>query len=144
MARGRVAPPRRVLVTSTLDGGMATIPLTITCECGEAHRTELGQVVSCTCGRRYDTTELDQSRLIGVRHSQLKMRVYITCGTLLIGGGAAAMYFVWGLRGVAIGVPIIGLLWFRVIAPVVRKRVFYGAGELPTWKLEANEVEPER
>ncbi len=123
---------------------MAMIPLTITCECGETHSTELGKVVICGCGRSYDTTELDQNRLTKVRHSQLKMRLYITCGTLLIGGGAAVTYFLWGPRGMAVSVPITGLLWFRLIAPIVRRRVFYGAGELPNWKLESSEVEPER
>ena len=74
----------------------------------------------------------------------MKMRLYITFGLLFIVGGAAITFFLWGPRGIAVSIPITGLLWFRVIAPVVRKRVFYGAGELPTWKLEATEVEPER
>lgn len=122
---------------------MAEIPLTIRCECGETHSAKLGARVRCSCGRTYDTAELDQTRLVGVRHSQAKIRLYITFGLLLMAAGAMVTYVLWGARGVAVGIPITGLLWFRVIGPVVRKRVFYGAGELPTWQLKGSKSEPE-
>lgn len=122
---------------------MPVIPLTIRCDCGQTHSTELGQVVRCTCGRTYDTTELDQTRLAGVRHSQAKIRLYITFGVLLMAAGALVTYMLWGARGVAVGIPVTGLLWFRLIGPVVRKRVFYGAGELPTWQLKGSKSEPD-
>lgn len=116
---------------------MADIPLTVTCECGQAHAVQLGDRIECACGRTYDTRGLDQGRLFGVRHAQAKIRLYITFGILLMAAGAFAAYTVWGLRGIAVGIPVTGLLWFRVIGPIVRKRVFYGAGELPTWQLES-------
>lgn len=122
---------------------MADIPLTVTCECGRAHSVQLGDRVTCECGRTYDTRELDQARLFGVRHAQAKIRLYITFGILLMAAGAFAAYTVWGLRGIAVGIPVTGLLWFRLIGPVVRKRVFHGAGELPTWQLGASRSEAE-
>jgi hypothetical protein len=44
---------------------------------------------------------------------------------------------------VAIGLPASAISWFRLIGPIVRRRVFYGAGELPTWRLKSTKVEPE-
>lgn len=123
---------------------MPAIPITLKCECGEMLKADLGDQVKCRCGRSYDTTELEQSRLAGVRHSQAKMRIYITVGTLFIVGAAAIAFGFWGLRGVAVAVPASGLFWFRLIGPIVRRRVFYGAGELPTWQLEASKAEPEQ
>ncbi len=116
---------------------MVEIPLTIRCDCGTTHSVTLGGTVTCGCGREYDTSELDQARLMGVRHAQAKIRLYITFGLVLIVGIAATAYFAWGIRGVAVGLPVGALVWFRLIGPRVRKRVFYGAGELPSWQLRA-------
>jgi hypothetical protein len=123
---------------------MSAIPITLRCECGRAHSVEIGEEVRCECGRSYDTRSLDQTRLARVRHSQAKMRVYVTCGTLFIVAIAALTYAMWGLRGTAVGIPVSGLIWFRVIGPIFRRRVFYGAGELPSWQLESSKVEPEQ
>lgn len=117
---------------------MPEIPLTIRCECGETHAAVLGQHVRCVCGRVYDTTKLDQTRLGGVRGSQARMRLYMTLGVLLIVGGALVTYILWGPRGVAVAIPVAGLIWFRFLGRWLRPRVFHGAGELPSWRLNAS------
>ena len=122
---------------------MPEIPITLRCECGQTHSVELGDDVQCSCGRSYDTRTLDQARLTGVRRSQAKMRLYITFGLLFIVGISFTAFALWGLKGVAIGLPASAIAWFRLIGPVVRRRVFYGAGELPTWQLESTKAEPE-
>jgi hypothetical protein len=122
---------------------MAEIPITLRCECGQAHSVELGDHVQCSCGRSYDTRTLDQARLMGVRRSQAKMRLYITFGLLFIVGISFTAFALWGVKGIAIGLPASAIAWFRLIGPVVRRRVFYGAGELPTWQLESTKAEPE-
>jgi hypothetical protein len=119
------------------------IPITLRCECGQAHSVELGDQVQCSCGRSYDTRTLDQARLVRVRRSQAKMRLYITFGLIFIVGISLTTFAVWGLKGVAIGLPASAIAWFRLIGPVVRRRVFYGAGELPTWQLESTKTEAE-
>lgn len=131
------------LALSRLGLGMAAIPITLRCECGQTHSAKLGDHVACPCGRTYDTATLEQTRLFGVRHSQAKMRIYITFGTLFIVGVAAVTFAIWGMKGIAIGIPASGLFWFRLIGPIVRRRVFHGAGELPTWQLAASKAEPE-
>ena len=107
------------------------------------HQVELGDQVQCACGKSYDTRTLDQTRLMGVRRSQAKMRLYITFGLIFIVGISFATFALWGLKVVAIGLPASALAWFRLIGPIVRRRVFYGAGELPTWRLKSTKVEPE-
>jgi hypothetical protein len=125
---------------------MAEIPITLTCECGERHSTQVGATVTCSCGRVYDTAQLDRARLVGVRHAQAKVRLYITFGILLMVGAAFVTYVLWGPRGIAVAIPVTGLVWFRFLGRFLRRRVFYGAGELPTWKLESSppEAEPDR
>ena len=71
------------------------------------------------------------------------MRLYITFGLIFIVGVSFATFALWGLKGVAIGLPASALAWFRLIGPPVRRRVFYGAGELPAWRLKSTKVEPE-
>lgn len=123
---------------------MADVPITVTCECGERHSAKLGETVTCTCGRMYDTMELDRGRLMGVRHAQAKIRLYITFGIMLMVVTAFATYVLWGPRGIAVAIPVTGLIWFRFLGRYLRRRVFHGAGELPTWKLESTgKVEPE-
>ena len=122
---------------------MPEIPIALSCECGRTHQVELGDQVQCACGKSYDTRTLDQTRLTRVRRSQAKMRLYITFGLIFIVGISLATFLVWGLKGVAIGLPATAIAWFRLIGPIVRRRVFYGAGELPTWRLKSTKVEPE-
>ena len=114
-----------------------SIPITIRCECGESHSTDLGEVVSCECGRRYETSKLDQARLMRVRVTQMRWRLYVTFGIVFLLAATVLAWAVFGLKGAALAGPAAALLWFRFVGRYLRKRVFRGAGELPTWKLEA-------
>ncbi len=134
----------RVPQAGPYTASVATIPLTVTCECGACHSAELGDAITCSCGRHYETSELDQGRLTGVRLSQARMRLYITFGVIFIVAVSALTAAVWSLRGIAVGAPLAGLLWFRVVGPYFRSRVFDGAGELPRWKLEAEKAPAEK
>jgi hypothetical protein len=70
------------------------------------------------------------------------MRLYVTFGILFVVAVALITWVTWSLRGVALGVPLAGLLWFRLVGPAFRRRVFHGAGDLPTWKLDADRDAP--
>ena len=43
------------------------IPITITCECGRAIQTDLGERVVCACGRAYDTSQVPREKRAAVR-----------------------------------------------------------------------------
>ncbi len=117
---------------------MADIPITLRCECGQTHSVKLGDTVDCACGRMYDTRELEQTRLVGVRHSQAKMRIYITFGILLIVGVASSRSAL-GDEGDRDRDPGQGSVLVPPPRADLRRRVFYGAGELPTWQLAASQ-----
>jgi hypothetical protein len=121
---------------------VAPVPITIGCECGESHKAILGETVTCTCGRVYDTSTLSQSELMGVRRSQLRMRMYTTFGLIFVAGISVIAAATWGMRGLMIALPLSAVLWFRLVGPPLRRRVFRGAGELPRWQLEATRIEP--
>ena len=56
------------------------IPITVRCECGETHSAKLGDVVECSCGRRYDTSQIPESTFAQVREHQAKARLYVRVG----------------------------------------------------------------
>lgn len=115
-----------------------SVPITVRCECGESHQAHLGQTVSCACGRFFDTSTLPRGDLGGVYRSQLRMRFYTTLGTVFVVGISVIAGVTWGTKGLAVGLPVAGLAWFRIVGPALRRRVFRGAGELPSWKLDAS------
>lgn len=116
-----------------------SIPITIRCECGEVNKADFGDVVTCSCGRRYDTSTLPQGDLFAVQRAQTRMKLYVTVGMIFVVGLTLAGFFLWGVKGAAIVGPLTGLLWFRLIGPRFRRHVFRDAGELPAWDLKATE-----
>jgi hypothetical protein len=119
------------------------VPITVRCECGQTHQANLGETVTCGCGRAFDTSKLPTGKLGGVFRSQLRMRLYTTVGAIFVAGITVVAASFYGVRGLAVGLPVSGLIWFRIVGPSFRRRVFRGAGELPRWKLEATEVAEE-
>ena len=115
------------------------IPITIRCDCGETHRAELGDEVECSCGRRYDTSTLPETDVFAVRRAQLRMKLYVTLGLIFVAGLTVIGFVLWGIKGAALVGPLTALVWFRLLGPPLRRHVFRGAGELPSWKLGATE-----
>ena len=60
------------------------IPITVRCECEETHKANLGDVVECSCGRRFDTSEISASNFPQVREHQAKARLYVRIGAVFI------------------------------------------------------------
>jgi hypothetical protein len=118
------------------------VPITLRCECREIHKADLGDEVTCRCGRVFDTAGLPHADLGGVYRSQLRMRLYTTIGIVFVAGISLVAAALWGFKGLAVGLPLAALVWFRIIGPSFRRRVFRGAGELPRWTLEASRSSP--
>ena len=113
------------------------IPITVRCECGETHSAKLGDVVECACGRRYETSKISESNFPQVREHQAKARLYVRVGAVFIIVIGVVSFFVWGIFGAAITVPIGGMLWFWYIRRWFMRRYVVSPGELPTLELEA-------
>ena len=115
------------------------IPITVRCECGETHSVKLGDVVECSCGRRYETSQISESNFPQVREHQSKARLYVRVGIIFIAAAGAIAFFLWGIWATAIVVPIAGMLWFWYIRRWFMRRFVPSPGELPTLELEASQ-----
>lgn len=115
-----------------------SIPLTLRCECGETLSADAGESVICTCGRRYDTSTIPGPSVAKVRATQMRMKLYARLGLAFVVAFGALGFFVAGLPGVAFAAALFALVWWRVIAPWLRRRHSEDLDNLPTWDLEAD------
>ena len=114
------------------------IPITVRCECGETHSAKLGDIVDCSCGRQYDTSQLPGERFDQVRAHQAKAKLYVRVGFIFVAGATVAAFFFWGLWGAAITAPMVAVLWFWFIRRWFMRTFVPSPGELPTLDLEAS------
>jgi len=115
-----------------------SIPLTLRCECGETLSANAGETVTCTCGRRYDTSTIPGPSVARVRATQVRMKLYARLGLALVVLFGVLGFLVAGLPGVAFAAALFALVWWRVIAPWLRRRHAEDLGDLPSWNLEAD------
>ena len=115
------------------------IPITLKCECGESHSANLGDRVACPCGRHYDTSTLAPERFAHVRAKQARVRLYLQLGFIFVAGVAVTTAVLWGTKGIALGLPLSGLVWFLFLGKWYRKRWLGGSGDVSTLTLEASE-----
>jgi hypothetical protein len=117
---------------------VAAIPITVRCECGETHSVKLGDVVECSCGRRYETSKISESNFPQVREHQMKARLYVRVGAVFLLIIGAVAFLAWGIWAAAVTVPIGAMLWFWYIRRWFMRRYVPSPGELPTLELESS------
>jgi hypothetical protein len=115
-----------------------SIPLTLRCECGETLSANAGEAVTCTCGRRYDTSTVPGESIARVRATQMRMKLYARLGLAFVVLFGVLGFLVGGLPGVAFAAALFALIWWKVIAPWLRRRHSEDLSELPSWNLEAD------
>ena len=114
------------------------IPITVRCECGETHKANLGDGVECSCGRRFETSNISESNFPQVREHQAKARLYVRIGAVFILAAGLIAYFIWDFWAAAVTVPLAAMLWFWYIRRWFMRRFVPSPGELPTLDLEAS------
>ena len=114
------------------------IPITVKCECGEAHKANLGDVVECSCGRRFDTSKISETNFPQVHEHQAKAKLYVRVGAIFLLTAGVTAYFIWGFWAAAITVPLTGMVWFWYIRRWFTRRYVPSPGELPTLELESS------
>ena len=114
-----------------------SIPVTLRCECGEALSAKVGETVICTCGRRYDTSSLSGPAVARVRATQARLRLYARLGLTVVIAFGILGFFWLGLPGVALTASLSAIIWWRVVAPVLRRKHSDELADLPTWELKA-------
>ena len=115
------------------------IPITVRCECGETHAVELGDSVDCSCGRQYDTSSIQPERFAHVRARQARARLYIQLGLIFVAGTAVFTGLLWGVKGLAVGIPLACLMWFLFLGKWYRTRWLLDVGDKTVLQLEATE-----
>jgi hypothetical protein len=113
------------------------IPITINCECGRRMHADLGDRVTCQCGRVYDTGTAPQGQRAAVAAAQRQVRLYTWFGMLLIAGAALGGFLVYGIVGSLLAAPAVSALWFRFVQPRAKQRRQAALAELPSWTVEA-------
>jgi hypothetical protein len=110
-------------------------PISVRCECGERRRLAYGEVWTCSCGRRWNTAQIDSDEYQRLRRVQLRFRalpVALGLATSLL-----ALFFL--LTGntfsLFILLPFALVVWGTLIRPVHRRRYAVALGELPRWEL---------
>lgn len=112
-------------------------PITIGCSCGERHSVGYGEVWECTCGRRWNTGQINRSEYARLRSLQLRFRAVPVC--LGLATSALALYFL--LTGNSFSLffllPASLILWGMLLRPLQRRRYAEALGDLPKWDLRA-------
>jgi hypothetical protein len=116
-----------------------SIPITVRCECGETHSVDLGDPVACTCGRHYETASLPPERFAHIRARQARIRLYLQLGFIFMALSAVGTAILWGVKGIAVAVPLAGLVWFLFLGKWYRRRWLRDVGDRTTLQLEASE-----
>ena len=117
-----------------------TIPITVKCECGVVTKAMLGDSVTCACGRSYETSKLPRDEFGEIPNRQARIRLSVQLGIAFVGGITVIAAVLGGLKGVAIALPLSGLLWFQFLGRWVRKRWLRDAYKpTATYHLEASE-----
>jgi hypothetical protein len=114
------------------------VPLTLRCECGEVLSTQSGEKVTCTCGRSYDTSTLPGPSIAHVKATQARLRLYARLGVITVVFFGLLGFFLAGLPGVAAAASVSAILWWKVVAPALRRKHMGDVTDLPTWDLEAD------
>ena len=98
------------------------LPITVTCECGAVTSTRLGETVTCSCGKRYDTATLPPERFANAAHRRARARLYTQLSMIFVIGASVLSAVFWGMRGLAVVLPVAGLIWFIFLGRWYRKR----------------------
>ena len=113
------------------------IPITINCECGRRTQAQLGDRVTCECGRVYDTGTAPAGQRAAVFAAQRQLRVFTWFGMLAIAGAAIGGFLAYRFVGGLLAASAVSALWFRFVQPRVRARRQAALSELPSWTVEA-------
>jgi len=115
------------------------LPITIRCDCGEVVAADLGDVVTCVCGRTYDTGSIGGEKLARLRVVRARITLYLRIATIFLVGMVVMAGIVYRGKGVAIALPAAAALWFWVISPRYKRRYLTDLSDLPSWNLKASD-----
>jgi hypothetical protein len=108
-----------------------SVPITVRCECGVETPAMAGDVVTCTCGRRYDTRELQSQQLAVARSLRARATATARLGMGVAGLVGLGAFLVAGYAAALVAVVVAVVVWLGVAQPLLRKRAAARIGALP-------------
>lgn len=111
--------------------------ITVTCDCGEVHRLGYGDEVACRCGRRYDTSAIPAADYAAIAATRRRFRLLQAAFAVVLGGLMLGT-LVLRPRAAVILVPLVLMVWFVYLRPLLRRWYRRQVAELTLrWTLEA-------
>ena len=104
------------------------------CDCNEVHYLAYGDVWDCTCGRRWNTTQIPADEYWGIMREMRRYR-------LVVIGTSLALCLTFGLlaflvaQRLLLAFPVVMAGWYILYMPRWRRRVRQRARNLPNWQL---------
>ena len=114
------------------------IPIIVNCSCGIRTQANAGDVVTCACGRRYDTATVEPDQMAAAALVQRRHKVYARLGICVAGLAAIGGFAFAGVWGAGIALPLSCLIWWKGVQPRWRRRAAADLASLPTSRIEAS------
>ncbi|MGZ4430810.1 MAG: hypothetical protein ACXVYV_04105 [Gaiellales bacterium] len=112
--------------------------ITLKCDCGEDAKVAYGERWTCgRCGRSYDTSRIPVAEYQAIRTVQRRFRV-MGFGVVAVIAAVLLFLAVYGYPfQMFLALPMILLVWFIYVKPLLRRRYRRALAGLPTWELRA-------
>jgi hypothetical protein len=115
---------------------MAT-PIIVKCGCGAETAATAGDLVTCRCGRTYDTTAVSPEQVAAAETVRRRQKIYARLGLCVVGLATVIAFFLAGVWGAALALPVACLVWWKGVQPRWQRRAAADLAALPTSKIEA-------
>lgn len=109
--------------------------LRVTCPCGTVTSVAAGSVVTCTCGRGWETASVPAADLAGVRSSVRRLRLRQATFVVGLVLAVGVLLLLRSSTPTFVLVAVFVLLWLRLCLPWWRSRRQPTLVGAPTWTL---------
>jgi hypothetical protein len=113
------------------------VPIVVRCPCGARIEAKTGDVVTCECGRRYDTSAVDSEQVRLADLIQRRHKVYARLGLIVAGLATIGGFFVAGWWGAGLALPFSCLVWWKGVQPRWQRRAAADLATIPKSRIEA-------
>lgn len=113
------------------------VPLNVRCPCGTTSPAEVGDVVTCVCGRTIDTSTLDPRQIEAAEAVRRHMQVYARLGIAIVGLATVGGFIVASWWGAGLALPFSCLVWWKGVQPRWRRRAAADLASIPISLVDA-------
>jgi len=114
--------------------------LTINCDCGESGKAPYGEHWTChRCGRVYDTSKIPEGDYRAIRAVQRRYQAIGWALAILVASFVLFLAISNQPFQIGAGLPIILIVWFTYVRPLMRRRYRRAIAGRPRWELAADD-----